>query len=132
MHVPRLVLLKFSSWWARPKVWPTSWHITRCLQAGVLYFAVLKYVSLSLVVPFTMCLPLTQIWAKPSHPLLPYFALQTSTRPLCALHFFGSARSSPWTTVVSITLETLQSLVEVNVGEGSAGEGCAGPEAALR
>src|SRR5215212_2124104 len=51
MHDPRLMLLKISSWWSRPKVWPTSWHITRFLQAGVLYVAVLKYVSLTLVVP---------------------------------------------------------------------------------
>jgi hypothetical protein len=51
MHDPRLGLLNLSSWWSRPKVWPTSWHITTFLQAGVLYVAVLKYVSLTLIVP---------------------------------------------------------------------------------
>src|SRR5215204_39977 len=86
MHDPRLGLLKISSWWSRPKVWPTSWHITRFLQAGVLYVAVLKYVSLTLVVPAVMWLRRpTQICAMPSHPLVPYAALQTSTLPLVGL-----------------------------------------------
>src|SRR5215204_5128262 len=107
MHVPRFGLSKTSSWWSRPKVWPTSWHITRFLQAVVLYFAVLKYVSLTLVAPCVMCFPLTQIWASPSQPLLPYSALQTSTCPLVGRQFFGLA--PPATIGVSSTVDLLQS-----------------------
>src|SRR5215217_7911203 len=108
MHDPRFGLLKVSSWWSRPKVWPTSWHITNCLQAGVLYFAVLRYVSLTLVVPATMCwLLFIQICARPSQLFWPYAALQTSTLPLVGLQIAGFF--FPWTTLVSSTLERLQS-----------------------
>src|SRR5918997_5324877 len=89
MHDPRLVLARVSSWWSRPKVWPTSWHITRFLHAGLLYDLVLKYVSFSLAVACVMCSPLRQMVAMPSQPFLPYFALQTSTRPFVAPQFVG-------------------------------------------
>src|SRR5215211_1821705 len=107
MHVPRFRLSKFSSWWSNPKVWPTSWHITRFLQSDLLYLVVLKYVSLTLVAPCVMCLPLVQICASPSQPLLPYSALQTSTRPLSGWQLFTPA--CPRTTGVSSTLDLLQS-----------------------
>src|SRR4028119_2244158 len=34
MQEPRFVLLKFSSWCARPKSWPISWHVTMLRPAG--------------------------------------------------------------------------------------------------
>src|SRR3989344_3910319 len=51
--------------------------------------------------------PVTQICAIPSHPLLPYLALHTSTRPFVGLQDLRD--ESPATTVVSNTIETVQS-----------------------
>src|SRR3989344_6661214 len=106
MQVLRFGLPKFSSWWPSPRVWPSSWQITRFLQAGVLYFAVLKYVSLTFTVPWTIWSPVAQIEAMPSQPLLPYLFLQTSTRPLVGRQFRGDLAA---TTLVSKTVDTLQS-----------------------
>src|SRR6266508_2460943 len=110
MQVPRFGLLKSSSWWSRPNVCPTSWHDTRFRHAVVLYVAVLKYVSFSFTVPCVMWTPpVIQIDAMPSQPLLPYVALQTSTRPVVALQRLGLF-ACPATIVVSSTVDLLQSL----------------------
>src|SRR5512138_2427563 len=59
-----------------------------------------------------MCVPpVIQMVATPSQPVLPYEALQTSTRPLVGRQFFGLA--PPATMVVSSTLDWLQSLEAV-------------------
>src|SRR3989338_3372240 len=115
MQVPRLGLSKVSFWWSSPRVCPTSWHMTRFFHAGVLYLAVLKYVSFTLTVPCVMWPPLTHICATPSHPFLPYVLLQTSTRPFVGTQFLGvffplRALVLPGTTSVSNTVDTLQSL----------------------
>src|SRR5262249_44620309 len=62
-------------------------------QDGVLYCdPVPKYVSLSFTVPWTMWSPVVnQIWATPSHPVLPYAALQISSRPLVGRQLRGFA-----------------------------------------
>jgi hypothetical protein len=101
MHVPWLE--PSSDVWPRPKVWPTSWHITWLRWAGVLYCDMMKYVSFILAVPCTMWPLLSQIWAKPSQPFLPYNALQTSTRPLFGRHRLPVVL--PATTSVSSTSE---------------------------
>src|SRR4051794_26469513 len=103
MHVPRLALLTFSSWWSSPSVWPTSWQLTRFRQAVVLYFEVLKYVSFSLTVACVMCLPETHPWATPSQPVLPYAPLQTSSRPAVGRQVFDLAPRA--TTVVLRTVD---------------------------
>jgi hypothetical protein len=55
-----------------------------------------------------MCtLPLIQIWAMPSQPLLPYDAEHTSMRPLVGRQFF--ARVPPASASRSNTSEALQS-----------------------
>src|SRR3989304_7323383 len=110
MQVPSGEFAKISSWWSSPKVCPISWHITRFFHAGVLYFAVLKYVSFNLTVPFVIWSPLTQIDAMPSQPFLPYFLLHTSTRPFTGLQFF---RFVPGTTIVSKIEDMLQSFEAV-------------------
>src|SRR3989338_8201018 len=89
MHEPRFGLSKSSSWWSSPNVCATSWHITILFHAGVLYVDNLKYESFTFTVPCTICVPLTQTLATPSHPLKPYLALHTSTRPLVGTQFFG-------------------------------------------
>src|SRR3989344_7020071 len=90
MHVPRFALLKFSSWWSRPKSCAISWHMPSRRHAGVLYVAVLKYVSFIFAVPLVMCVPpVTDICAMPSQPFLPYLAFQTSMRPVVARQTFG-------------------------------------------
>src|SRR3989338_9757025 len=106
MQVPRGVLLKFSSWWSSPSVWPTSWHMTKFFHAGVLYVLVLKYESFTFTVPLTICSPFIHTWATPSQPLNPYRSLHTSTRPFIALQVRGFVL--PGLTIVSRTLETLQ------------------------
>src|ERR671917_228534 len=107
MHVPLLGSVKVSLSWPRPKVWPTSWHITMFFQASLLYLSVVKYESFILVVPCVIWSPLSQIEAIPSQPLLPYFALQTSTRPVVAPHLF--ALLWPPTTEVSSESDLVQS-----------------------
>ena len=107
MHVPKGVLVWFSSWWSSPNVWPISWHITRLRHAVVLYADVLKYVSFSLTVPCVMWLPFTHTCAMPSHPVLPYRLLQTSTRPADARQLLKL--ESPGTICVSSSVERLQS-----------------------
>src|SRR5262245_4821950 len=108
MQVPRFGLLKSSSWWSRPSVWPTSWQETRFRHAVVLYGGLLWYVSLSLTVPWTMWLPVvSQIWATPSQPVLPYDALQISSWPSVGRQFRGLV--PPATIVVFSTLEAVQS-----------------------
>src|SRR3989304_7890811 len=107
MQVPSGEFAKISSWWSSPKVCPISWHITRFFHSGVLYFAVLKYVSFNLTVPWVIWSPLAHIEAIPSQPFFPYLLLHTSTRPLVARQFLWLLR--PFTMVVSSTEETLQS-----------------------
>src|SRR4026207_1379443 len=109
MHVPRLALLKFSSWWSRPKVCPTSWQVTSCRHAGVLYCAMAKYVSLSFTEPRLMWLPVvTLIDATPSQPVVPYAALQTSTWPVAAVHEVRLPNEPVWIVVFSLD-EAVQS-----------------------
>jgi hypothetical protein len=55
-------------------------------------------VSLSLTVPCVMWSPEAQIEARPSQPLFPYAASQTSTRPLVGRHLRPVVR--PATTYV--------------------------------
>src|SRR5262249_38508109 len=99
MQLPRFVLAKVSSWCARPKVWPISWHATNCRQAGVLYCGCAKYVSFSFTVPCVMWpVLLIQICATPSHPVLPYDALQIWSCPEVGRQFLGFA--APDTTAV--------------------------------
>lgn len=45
--------------------------MTEFRHAGVLYLAVLKYVSLSLTVAWVMWFSVAQTEARPSHPFLP-------------------------------------------------------------
>jgi hypothetical protein len=79
-------------------------------QAGVLYCAWLKYVSFTFVIAWLMWLrPLTQIWAIPSQPVLPYDALQASIRPDVGLQLTGSFALE--TLVNLTTLDALQSAI---------------------
>src|SRR3989344_6092518 len=105
MHV--LCELPSSLVWPSPKVCPISWHMTCCFSSGLLYADRLKYVSFILSTPFVMWLPLIQIWARPSQPLAPYFALHTWTMPAVALQLRPALLL---TTVLSNSLDTRQSV----------------------
>src|SRR5215203_6040181 len=102
MHESKL-LVPDVLWWPRPKVWPTSWHITCCLVRRPM-----EYESFILAVPCTMWPPLVQIEARPIQPLEPYSLLQTFTRPLVAGQVLVQASLS--TIVVFSTVESVQSL----------------------
>ena len=70
----------------------------------------MSYVSLTLTAPCVMWLPLIQMWARPSQPLLPYAALQTSTRPLVGRQRLMLLEAPPPATiVVSSTEDWVQS-----------------------
>src|SRR5215207_1334293 len=103
MHESKL-LVPDVLWWPRPKVWPTSWHITCCLV-----YAVMEYESFILAVPCTMWPPLVQIEAKPIQPVWPYALLQTFTRPLVAGQVLVVGTS--WLIFVTSWVESLQSFI---------------------
>src|SRR6188474_235051 len=67
----------------------------------------MKYVSFSCAEADVMCSPLIQTRARPSHPLLPYAALQTSMLPFFGLHDRGV--TAPVTTDTSKSNDWSQS-----------------------
>ena len=70
----------------------------------------LKYVSFIFAAAWVMCSPpLIQIWAIPSHPVLPYLALQTSIRPTVGRQLRGCV--PPPTFARSSTDDRLQSVM---------------------